>query len=119
MRHSASALWLQRHLPFLIPPAILDNDFVGVTFPDDYQWHPYPGEIVLFRASEAPRLPDESDSLGWQKIAFRGAKVEFVPGDHESMFQEPHLQVFGQKLRAAMEQGEVAAAVRIPCVAIS
>ncbi|HEY4051798.1 MAG TPA: amino acid adenylation domain-containing protein, partial [Acidobacteriaceae bacterium] len=113
MRHRTRVLWLQRHFPFLIPAALLDNDAVSITFPADYSWQPYTGEILLIRASEELQIPGMDQSLGWDKIATQPVTVEFVPGDHVSMFKEPHLESFTRQLQAALRQSEPAPSLSI------
>jgi amino acid adenylation domain-containing protein len=112
-RQRTRVLWLQRHFPFLIPAALLDNDTVSITFPADYAWQPYTGKILLIRASEEPQFPGMDQSLGWNKIATQPVRVEFVPGDHESMFEEPHLETFARKLQEALRESDPAPSLSI------
>ena len=107
-RHSAPGAWLQRNLPFLVPQQILvlqDNE-AGISLPPGSSWRPFPGKIVLFRPSESPQLLEADETLGWGEIAVEGVRVEFVPGTHESMFKDPQLKIFGQKLREALKEGD-------------
>ena len=109
MGHRAVVRWLERNSPVRIPAALLDKTVESVEFPANYPWQPYPGRIVLFRASDAPELPFSDETLGWSEIAAGGVEVVFVPGTHESMFKEPYLNVFGEKLQEALEEIDDAA----------
>jgi amino acid adenylation domain-containing protein len=69
--------------------------------PDNVE--PYDGQIRLFRPHLTNR-PHIDTSLGWGEIALRGVDVVWVPGDHESMFVEPNIDVFGQMLERLLEK---------------
>ena len=68
----------------------------------------YPGKIVLFRASDVMQISGTEPSLGWNSVAKDGVVVEFAPGDHESMFRDPHLPHFGKMLVRVLREGEAA-----------
>jgi thioesterase domain-containing protein len=72
------------------------------------------GEILLIRASEELQIPGMDQSLGWDKIATQPVTVEFVPGNHEAMFKEPHLQFFTRKLQVALRESEPAQSIQVP-----
>ena len=103
-RDRARFLWLKRNFGFIVPAAILANNASNISFPAGYQWDPVPGTIVLFRPAEPSQHPDHDETLGWKDVAAHGVQVEFVPGDHESMFKDPNLKIFGQKLRDALQE---------------
>lgn len=64
------------------------------------QYHPkpYPGELHLFRARKQG-LTNFSHSLGWEALAEDRVHVTVIPGTHESMLQEPNVQIVAAKLR--------------------
>ncbi|BAY48760.1 condensation domain-containing protein [Scytonema sp. HK-05] len=77
----------------------------------------YPGRVTLFRASEPSTfsklyLPTPKDwssrdpQHGWSGLASEGLEIHDVPGDHFSLFQEPHVQVLAQKLKACLNQAQ-------------
>lgn len=65
----------------------------------------YPGEVVLFRATEGegndePYINRYTDPLlGWGKRVSKGVKVYDIPGGHSSMLQEPNVQVMAEKMQ--------------------
>lgn len=65
---------------------------------------PYFGSITLIRAEEAPYIPGAKEHCGWDAIVKGGVKVLWAPGDHESMFLEPHLQTVGRLLHQGLEE---------------
>ncbi len=76
----------------------------------------YPGRITLFRASEPfgftkLYLPTPEDwynrdpQHGWGELA-GSVLIHEVNGDHFSIFQEPHVQVLAEKLRACLDAAE-------------
>ena len=63
---------------------------------------PY-GRVILFRAADVPRLPEPDQTLGWKDVVQQPVEVVFVPGDHESMFHDPHVDFFSRRLRQAFQ----------------
>jgi thioesterase domain-containing protein len=66
-----------------------------------YVPRPYPGRLVLFRATKVSADP----TLGWDGLATGGIEVYDVPGKHntietEGMLTEPHVSVLAEKLKA-------------------
>jgi aspartate racemase len=96
---------LQRAMPFL-PNVLFYNRWTQLSVEQLPQVRSIDAHIVLFRASEMMQLPGSDATLGWSAIARRGVDVVFVPGDHESMFKEPHLAQLGQKFSEALHQSE-------------
>jgi amino acid adenylation domain-containing protein len=106
-QHRAVFRWVQRNFPFLLPETIKDR--LGAVSAEDLrpsELQSYPGKIVLFRASDVLWLSGTEPSLGWSSVAKDGVEVKFAPGDHESMFREPHLPQFGRMLRGVLREGE-------------
>lgn len=77
----------------------------------------YPGRITLFRASKPSvftklYLPTPEDwynrdpQHGWGNLAGGGLEIHDVPGDHFSLFEEPHVQVLAEKLRACLDEAQ-------------
>jgi aspartate racemase len=69
--------------------------------------------LILFRATEPavfskrylPTLEDwkNRDPLhGWGELAGAGLEIHDVPGDHYSIFAQPHVQTLATKLRACL-----------------
>jgi len=69
----------------------------------DYKIPPYPGRITLFRAEQHPRIRHDL-SGGWGSVAAEGVEVIDVPGTHETMLEEPHVQVLGAQLALCLDQ---------------
>jgi thioesterase domain-containing protein/acyl carrier protein len=84
----------------------------------------YPGQVMLFRASEPASfskqyLPtfedwnnrDPQHGWGdlvddWSNLAEGGLEIQDVPGNHYSIFEEPHVQVLAEKLRAYLDKAQ-------------
>jgi aspartate racemase len=62
-----------------------------------YRPGPYPGPLVLVRASQhwVGRPPD----LGWGPLVEGEVKVVEVPGSHESILQAPAVRILAERLR--------------------
>ena len=108
IKHSREFHWLQRSSAVSFFPSTCGNDFAGLGLEDlrPRAQQFYPGKIVLFRASDVVRISGTEPSLGWNVVAKDGVEVEFAPGDHESMFRDPHLPQFGKMLQRVLQEGE-------------
>ncbi|MBC6453895.1 MAG: hypothetical protein GDA43_12380 [Hormoscilla sp. SP5CHS1] len=69
--------------------------------------------ITLFRAREfhsVKMLPDELSEIlqdptwGWNKFSPDPVEVHFVPGNHETMMTNPHVQVLAERLGVSLDQ---------------
>jgi amino acid adenylation domain-containing protein len=66
----------------------------------NYAPQPYPGEITLFRSSERVGLSDPT--MGWGKLAGGGVKTYEVPGRHEYLVLQPHVQTLAGQLKSCL-----------------
>ncbi|MCF4968773.1 thioesterase domain-containing protein [Nostoc sp. CMAA1605] len=70
-----------------------------------YVIQPYQGKVTLFKASDR-HLPEGCEidfDLGWSKLALGGLDIQDIPGNHNSIFQEPHVQVLAEKMKTCMD----------------
>lgn len=67
-----------------------------------YHPSPYPGEITLFRAKKQG-LTKFNHMMGWDALAEDRVHVTVIPGTHESMLQEPNVQIVAARLRNLLE----------------
>jgi len=74
-----------------------------VYFPGpDYVPTSYSGRIVVLRARRQPHNRIRDFYLGWGKLAKGGVDVHFIPGDHNSVLKEPHVQGLAAKLKQCL-----------------
>jgi thioesterase domain-containing protein/acyl carrier protein len=76
-----------------------------------YQPKPYGGEITLFRAKKQA-LSNFTHTLGWEALAEDRVHVTVIPGTHESMLQEPNVQIVAAKLRGLLDAANGSTATR-------
>ncbi|MGB8356511.1 MAG: thioesterase domain-containing protein, partial [Chthoniobacteraceae bacterium] len=70
----------------------------------NYKPRIYNGALTLIRA-ENPNDGFEFDSkLGWGGLAAEGIEIHDVPGQHETMFHEPHVYALAKTLRDCIEK---------------
>ena len=69
-----------------------------------YRPKTYPGGLTLFRATppEGEELPWDPWTA-WRHLAVGGVTLHCVPGDHNTLVNEPHVQVLAEKLKAELE----------------
>jgi thioesterase domain-containing protein len=67
----------------------------------------YPGRVTLFRAQVQPRRYRHDPQLGWGGLATGGLEIHEVPGDHFTMWEQPHVRVLAERLRAQEAEDRV------------
>lgn len=71
-----------------------------------YAPRPFPGVVTLFQSSDHPRAEILEAREYWRQWAAGGLEAHEVPGDHESMFDEPQAEVTACSLRACLERAQ-------------
>jgi acyl-CoA synthetase (AMP-forming)/AMP-acid ligase II/thioesterase domain-containing protein len=64
----------------------------------------YSGRITLFLCSEAPERSFYDSRLGWNDMAGEGLEVHVIPGNHETLFSEPHVRGLAEKLQVCLQK---------------
>ncbi|WP_445634041.1 Amino acid adenylation domain protein [Nostoc sp. DSM 114161] len=79
----------------------------------DYVPVVYPHSMTLFRAKEeiihdfeSAEFHTDDPLLGWGKCSSQPIKLLEVPGDHFSIFVEPHIQELAKTLRVCIDNAE-------------
>ncbi|MFM7450744.1 MAG: amino acid adenylation domain-containing protein, partial [Leptolyngbyaceae cyanobacterium] len=84
---------------------------------DNYQMYPYSGRSVLFKASDK-QLPESlrhlsslsetiDDQLGWGQLFPRGLEVQEVPGDHNTILDEPNVRQLAEGMKACIDRAMI------------
>jgi amino acid adenylation domain-containing protein len=102
--HRKLALRLQRRFGFALPDAVFNTAWSRIASMQIDAPAIYPGKVLLFRAKDVPQLPESDETLGWRELVQDGVEVVFVPGDHETMFHDPYVGFFSERLRQALQQ---------------
>jgi thioesterase domain-containing protein len=79
----------------------------------------YPGSITLFRSAETAgellghSMARQSDpSKGWIRLSTEPVEVHTVPGHHETLLGEPHVQVLARLLGESLDRADARLATR-------
>jgi amino acid adenylation domain-containing protein len=64
-----------------------------------YQPAPYTGRLIFFKAAEGPSGDAWDFSRGWPDLVTGEFRVCEVPGDHRSMFMEPHVAALASNMK--------------------
>jgi thioesterase domain-containing protein len=64
---------------------------------------PYDKPVLLLQAQAQPLLSTERPEAAWQKLAIGQLTVVTIPGSHEGMFKEPHVQTLARELSAQID----------------
>jgi len=73
----------------------------------NYVLRVYSGLVICFRATTHQAASEgwELDpQMGWGDLVGGELEIHPVPGDHDSMFREPHVSVLAEQLRACLDQ---------------
>ena len=93
----------------VLPPALQkveNNRFLAARA---YVPQVYHGRMIFFLDSETPVKGPHNPALTWGALAAGGLEVHRVPGQWSAIFQEPHVQVLAEQLRACLEQTQAQA----------
>ncbi|GAX45367.1 amino acid adenylation domain-containing protein [Tolypothrix sp. NIES-4075] len=71
----------------------------------DYSKKYYSGKITLLQANEGNFANYDNPTLGWEALADK-VEVHWVPGNHLTVVQEPHVKVLAEKLQICLEQAQ-------------
>ena len=105
--HYRTMLWLHERFGLALSEAAFNNVYASLSALKDFSVRPYPGRLNLFRASDVPDLSETDTTLGWSTIAQGGVQVNFVPGDHVSMFKKPHVESLAHRLQQEIAKAEL------------
>ncbi|BDA74266.1 amino acid adenylation domain-containing protein [Calothrix sp. PCC 7716] len=62
----------------------------------------YPGKVIFFRAIEQTK--EHTHYLErWEELAAGGLEIHDIPGHHDTIMSEPHVQVLAEKLKACIK----------------
>jgi amino acid adenylation domain-containing protein len=106
-KHYRTMLWLHKRFGLSLSEAAFNNVYASLASLKDFSDRPYPGKLNLFRASDVPDLSEVDTTLGWSSIAQGGVVVNFVPGDHVSMFKKPHVDSLAHRLQQEIRKSEL------------
>ncbi len=104
--HFSSMLWLKKRFGLSFSETAFNNVYASLSALKDFSVRPYPGKLTLYRAADVPGFHGMDQTLGWGTIAVGGVHVEFVPGDHVSMFKKPHVASLAYRLQSELQKAE-------------
>jgi len=64
----------------------------------------YPGRAVLFRCEAQPMGPYCDSQLGWSGLLLDSLKIIEMPGDHDDMFQLPHVDLLAREMDRVLDE---------------
>ncbi|MBP5974477.1 amino acid adenylation domain-containing protein [Brasilonema sp. CT11] len=65
----------------------------------------YPGTITLLQASEGNSANSGNPTLGWEALVDK-VELHWVPGNHRTIVQQPHVKVLAEKLQICLDQSQ-------------
>lgn len=88
----------------VLPKAIRNVQHSGRKAAKNYQPKPYPGRIILFRATQQPLGIYPDPNLGWGELALGGLEIHDIPGYHGAIIREPRVRVLAEKLIVCLRE---------------
>jgi thioesterase domain-containing protein len=75
---------------------------------NSYEAQPYAGQLTLFQTvpSKSFWMRHKEPYAGWDRVAAGGVEVHEVPGGHQTIIKEPHVQVLAARLKTCLEQAQ-------------
>jgi amino acid adenylation domain-containing protein len=70
----------------------------------EYQPEVFAGRATLFWSEYQDWYIDRHPTLGWGDLVTDGLDVQWIPGSHTTLMQEPHVRVLAEKLKSSIEQ---------------
>jgi amino acid adenylation domain-containing protein len=90
-------------------PALLNILDSNLKAKENYQPQSYSGQADLFWSDYQDWYIKDHPDLGWGDLITGGLNLQRVPGDHNSLMQEPHVQILAEKLRLSVNQASKSA----------
>jgi thioesterase domain-containing protein/acyl carrier protein len=72
----------------------------------EYVPNVYTGRVTLFRARTRPLFRLHGYDLGWRELAAGGLEIIVIPGNHNSILNEPYVKVLAARLRACLRKAQ-------------
>jgi amino acid adenylation domain-containing protein len=98
--------YMRRHLrmpAFILGKLVAGIRIVTLEASRNYFLRPYEGDIAVFLAAGS-NFRDREDSVSpWAQTTSGKTEVVWLPGDHTTAFTLPHINVFAQELRNALD----------------
>lgn len=80
-----------------------------------YQVSPLPTKVILFKAEDDHSFYPLQDSFNhWFSLAEKGIERYFVPGDHDSILLEPHVNKLADLFKLALNKINVQHVIALP-----
>jgi thioesterase domain-containing protein len=89
-----------------LPQRLQNVREAGLMAQRTYVPQPYHGRPVLFVVAEHEDVVDPDPLYGWGGLATEGLDVQEIPGDHITMWEEPHAAVLAQELTGWLERAQ-------------
>ena len=93
-----------------LPPSLqtfyIDKVVYGMLYPRasrDYRPQVYRGPVIYLKSRRDPR---ERFLQGWQQLIKGELEIYTIPGDHNGMLREPHVQALGDTLRTCLTEAQ-------------
>lgn len=78
-----------------------------------YHPRPYDGDAVLFKAAPYAWMPKDAHE-GWRTLVGGDLEIRSVPGNHDNLLEEPHVQTVAEALSDCLNARQRGAAIPQP-----
>jgi amino acid adenylation domain-containing protein len=70
----------------------------------NYKPQIYAGQATLFWSEYQSLYIDLYPELGWGNLVAGGIEIQYLPGDHNALMQEPYVRVLAEKLKLCIDR---------------
>lgn len=70
----------------------------------NYEPRAYPGRLMLFRTQAQPLFSGFGKDKGWNRLTAEGVEIKIVPGNHNSMYEEPNALPLAREIKTYLRQ---------------
>ena len=93
-----------------MPPQLNDVKEANWIASDHFRPTDYSGTVVLFRALDRIKTDPPDSSRVWKRLVGKGLLIKEVPGDHNSILNEPGAQILAEHLLGYLNSNNAATA---------
>jgi len=105
---------IKRRIDFMfLPPSVKKVRKALAVAENNYSLKNYPGQVLLFRASEKGLRGLQDPTGGWHKYVAGGLEVHEIDGDHGDILNEPNVRLLAGELRSCLERAQVEQSSRL------
>jgi len=106
LREVTRSIWrsFRRRLNMWLLPPVLKNVFLSnMRAASQYKLQPYPGNVVLFRATEKSLRAEDNPHAAWNGLIQGTLDIDQIAGDHGGILVQPQVKDLARRLQVRID----------------